>query len=150
MFFLKELPTQQMVEGYQQRYPATDLSAVGDALAMLRQASVMIRGLERYFKTHNTSQLRFLILIVIDREPESDGLTISEITDRLDVSHPVMTRTLQAMVSDELISIADHPDDRRAKLVRLSAHGKASLDALLPGYFALINEYMAASATPYG
>ena len=86
MFFLKELPTQTMIDKYAAQFAEMDREKFSDALHMLRRASLLIRKLEAYFSKHGLSQTRFLILMVLDREPETDSLTISDIVDRLDVS----------------------------------------------------------------
>ena len=139
MFFLKKLPSQQMVEGYASRYATLDSEACIFALSTMRRASLMVRRLEAYFAEHDLSQLRFLILIVIDREPKRQSLTITEIIDRLDVSKPVMTRTLARLKSDNLIAIDGGLDDGRSKSVRLTQTGRSKLEAVLPEYFSLLS-----------
>ncbi|MFZ6744500.1 MarR family winged helix-turn-helix transcriptional regulator [Undibacterium sp. JH2W] len=142
MFFLKELPTRQMLETYQQRFPAMKIDTVEAALHMLRQASLLMRELDAYFASHDLSQLRFLILIVLDREVERKGLMPSEVAARLDVSRPVMTRTLQTLATDGLLEFMDGDTDARVKLLRLTAQGKASLYKVLPCYYAQIENFM--------
>jgi DNA-binding MarR family transcriptional regulator len=145
MFFLKELPTRQMLEGYRKRFPEMNVPAIEEALLMMRRASVLVRRLERYFDVHGLSLLRFLILIVIDREPEREGLSFGEITERVDVSKPVMTRTLKTLEQDGLISIASQNEDKRVKRVCLTKKGATMLEGVLPGYFSLIDEFMTPS-----
>lgn len=142
MFFLKELPSRDMLRAYQARFPEMNAKSVGEALHMLRRASILIRKLDAYFARHGLSQLRFLILIVIDREPERKGLTSTAILKRLDVSKPVLSRTLQALEADGLIKTAPHGEDKRSRLVRLTAEGQERLYALLPSYYQLIEDFM--------
>lgn len=142
MFFLKELPTQQMVEGYIKKFSVTDPGVIQDALTMMRNASLLLRHLESYFADHDISQLRFLVMIVIDREPSRDSLLASEIAERIDVSRPVMTRTLKRMEEDGLITIQSKPDDGRAKCVTLSQNGRQFLQKILPGYYLAIVSFM--------
>ncbi|MAB10201.1 MarR family transcriptional regulator [Hyphomonas sp.] len=141
MFFLKELPSRQTLERYSVRYPDLDVGNLEDALIMMRRASVLVRELEKYFDARGLSLLRFLILIVLDREPESDMLSFGEITERVDVSKPVMTRTLKALEEDGLIAV-EGGDDKRVKHVRLTEPGKEILQQTLPGYYTLINAFM--------
>lgn len=143
MFFLKELPTRAMLEAYNERFPAMNVSAVESALRLLRQASLLLRELDAYFVTHDLSQLRFLVLVVLDRESDRDGLMASEIAARLDVSRPVATRTLQTLASAGLLQVDTHVDDGRAKQVRLTSAGRRKLGALLPGYYRVIEVFMA-------
>lgn len=147
MFFLKELPTRRMLQGYAARYPEMDADAVDDALRLLRRASLLMRELEAYFAAQGTSQTRFLTLIVIDREPEEAALLPSEIANRLDVSRPVVTDTIKALERAGLLRSVRSAEDGRAKRVSLTPEGGAALDRLLPGYFLLISDFMAKGAS---
>ncbi|MDO9425917.1 MAG: MarR family transcriptional regulator [Methylobacterium sp.] len=153
MFFLKDLPTRQMLQSYGERYPGMDAEAVAGALRLLRRGSLLMRALEAYFTAHALSQTRFLVLIVIDREPGQGGagqggtgqggLLASEIADRLDISRPVVTDTVRALVRAGLLGSAPVPGDGRAKRITVTPAGSAVLADLLPGYFALIADFMA-------
>ncbi|MCW8128037.1 MarR family transcriptional regulator [Microbulbifer halophilus] len=144
MFFLKELPSREMMERYGSRYPEMNVNAVSDALVMMRRASLLIRELEAYFARFDLSLLRFLILIIIDREPGKEALTMGEIKERVDVSKPVMTRTIKTLDSDGLVAVSHRGADRRSKLVLLTESGRRTLDKVLPGYFELIGNFMGA------
>jgi DNA-binding MarR family transcriptional regulator len=143
MFFLKELPTREILEAYGARYPEMDVPTVEAALTMLRSASVLLRRLEGYFAEHGLSQTRFLILILVDREPEKPGLTATELVKRLDVSRPVVSGTIKSLEREGLLAAVEHPADARSRLFRLSPEGRRRLDALLPGYYRIIQEHMA-------
>ena len=139
MFFLKDLPSRRMVDGYADQFPGVDVDRVLDALLLMRRASLLIRELEAYFAQRDLSQLRFLMLIIIDREPEQDCLAASEIAERLDVSRPVVTRTLQSLEKAGLIAISENAKDARSRNVTLTVAGKGKLDEVLPGYFAILH-----------
>ncbi len=139
MFFLKDLPTREMVNRYARRYSAP-AEEVLSALTLMREASLRLRRLEAYFAEHGFSQLRFLILIVIDREPERNGLSLSELVERLDVSKPVLTRTVKGLHEEGLIAVCDTEADRRRKILTLTSNGGERLAALLPGYFRILTE----------
>ncbi len=147
MFFLKELPTRQMLQSYGDRFPEMDVGTVDAALRLLRRASLLMRELEAYFAARGTSQTRFLAMMMIDREPDQAGLLPSEIADRLDVSRPVVTDTIKALERAGLLASSRAAEDGRAKRVRLTPEGRAMLADLLPGYYALIAEFMARDAT---
>lgn len=142
MFFLKELPARQMLQGYEIRYPDMNAAAVGDALRLLRRASLLMRELEVFFAAKGLSQTRFLVMVVIDREPEQGGLLPSEVAARLDVSRPVATETIKALVRDGLLTSVRMAEDGRVRRVSLTPHGSEALANLLPGYFALIADFM--------
>lgn len=138
MFFLKDMPTRQMVDGYTAQYAGGKTSDILGALTLMRRASLLVRELEKYFASHDLSQLRFLVLIVIDRELERDWLSMSELATRLDVSKPVITRTVSTLAEAGLVNILEDETDRRARQLRLSTQGKAKLEHLMPGYFKLL------------
>ncbi len=142
VFFLKKLPSKQMIEGYAARYEGVDPDRVADVLSSMRDASLLVRRLEMYFAQFDLSQLRFLAMIVIDREVERESLSVSEIADRLDVSRPVVTRTLQSLDTAGLVSTGQNKDDGRSKHVWLTPAGDTVLKNILPGYFAILNEGM--------
>ena len=143
MFFLKDLPTQQMLQSYGARFSEMDADAVDAALRLLKRASLLMRELEAYFAARGTSQTQFLTLMVIDREPEQVGLLPSEIANRLDVSRPVVTDTIKALERAGWLDTNRAAEDGRAKRVSLTIEGRAGLADLLPGYFALIAHFMA-------
>lgn len=143
MFFLKELPTREILERYHKRFPNMKVDMVENALLLMRQASVLLRKLDEYFSKHDFSQLRFLIIVVIDRE-QGDQLTASDILKKLDVSKPVMTRTLKTLEATGMITLSEHENDKRAKLIELTAKGKDKLQSILPGYYETIEDFMTA------
>lgn len=128
-----------MVQGYADRFDGVDPDKVLGTLRMMRAGSLLIRELEAYFALKDLSQLRFLTMILIDREPGRDDLRASEIADRLDVSRPVVTRTLQGLEKAGLVALSDDPDDARSRKVALTAAGQDKLSAVLPGYFAILH-----------
>lgn len=141
MFFLKNLPTRQILEAYAKRFPNMNVEWVETALSTLRSASLLLRRLEAYFAEHGLSQTRFLILILIDRESEKTGLTATEIVEQLDISKPVVSTTLKSLVREGLIESFPNEKDARSRLFGLSQQGKNKIDALMPGYYELLHEY---------
>ena len=105
----------------------------------------MLRELEGYFARHGLSQTRFLILILLDRDPRVQGLSATEIAGKLDISKPIVSNTLKALAREGLLDITENAEDRRARWVTLTSQGRKRLRALLPGYFTLIQDFMAAA-----
>lgn len=143
VFFLKDLPSRRMIEGYGDRFSPGSEASIEQALIMMRNASVLVRRIDLYFAANGLSQLRFLIMIVIDREIDRDWLTQAEIAEKLDVSKPVMTRTVQTLLKAGLLSVEADKEDRRIKRLSLTSDGQALLFDLLPGYFDTITSFMA-------
>ena len=142
MFFLKELPTKAMIDKYTGHLSNHEKDSIAEALKTMRKASLLVRNIETYFSAHDLSQLRFLILIVIDREANRDSLYAHEIASRLDVSRPVLTRTLKKLVEDGLLTSSHDEEDKRSKKIALTEKGASCLSEVLPGYFSEIIKLM--------
>lgn len=131
-----------MIDGYVSATGVGSGEAVAQALSMMRKASQLVRLLDAYFGTHGLSQLKFLILVVIDREPETESLRQSDISQRLDVSKPVLHRTVASLLETGLLIRTDDEMDSRAHRLSLTDAGKNTLTKILPGYFEVITEFM--------
>ncbi|GIT90476.1 hypothetical protein JANAI62_00420 [Jannaschia pagri] len=134
MFFLKDLPTREMIEGLAGRFAGADADAMLDELRLLRRASLRLRLVENYLTAQGLSQTQFLVLTVILREPDRDSLTSVEIAERLDVSRPVLSKTLATMERKGLIARQPHGQDKRCVLIAPTEAGTQTYLALLPGY----------------
>lgn len=149
MFFLRDLPSKQMVKGYAAHYAPDAEEPIKDALIMMRRASILVRELNNYFSENELSQLKFLILIVIDRESDRDYLSYTQLSHRLDVSKPVVTRTVGSLLKSGWLEEKIDPDDARSKQLKLTAKAKTKLNLLLPGYFKILVKHMRVSPSSF-
>tara|TARA_Y100000052_G_scaffold21389_1_gene21586 strand:- start:56643 stop:57080 length:438 start_codon:yes stop_codon:yes gene_type:complete len=138
VFFLKALPTEAMISRHNEDLGPYTGAEILSVLTDLRRASVRIRSVDAYFASHGLSFLKFMILIVIDREDDRDWLQYSEIADRIDVSKPVLTRTISALVDDNYLDVFGAPADKRIKRYRLTPSGQSKLQGLMAGYFSVL------------
>lgn len=146
MFFLRKLPTSEMTERYAQRYSGMDPATLVEALELMRKASLLLRELEHLFSAADLSQTRFLILMLLDREPDTQrlaGLRHADLSEELDVSKPVISKALKSLESAGLVTIGASPDDGRAKKISITRYGREKLNQLLPSYYSTINTFMA-------
>lgn len=142
MFFLKELPSEKILERYASRFPEMDIDKTREALHMMRNASLLIRDLENYFRGYNFSMTRFLILIVLDREQEAETFTISDLVSRLDISKPVITTTAKRLSQDKMIRFDKNDSDARFKKIQITKKGRDFILTIMPGYYKIINKHM--------
>lgn len=142
MFFLKELPREKILERYASRFPEMDIDKTREALHMMRNASLLIRDLENYFRGYNFSMTRFLILIVLDREQEAETFTISDLVSRLDISKPVITTTAKRLSQDKMIRFDKNDSDARFKKIQITKKGRDFILTIMPGYYKIINKHM--------
>ncbi|MCA1944160.1 MAG: MarR family transcriptional regulator [Desulfovibrio sp.] len=74
--------------------------------------------------------------------PNVTGLTATELAAHLDVSKPVVSNTVQALLREGLLEATPHERDQRSRRIRLSSVGLARLNALLSGYYDVLQEHM--------
>ena len=138
MFFLKALPTDTMIARFADQYAPGKTGEIGETLKLLRDASRLIRQLDAFFARHDLSQLKFLILMVIDREPAREALRFSDIAARIDVSRPVLSRTVNAMLESGLLGETPDDKDARVRHLAIAPAGQTVFNSLLPEYFAIL------------
>ncbi|MEP3476952.1 MAG: MarR family transcriptional regulator [Hyphomicrobiales bacterium] len=131
-----------MVEEYVSKTGVSNSETIAGALSMMREASQLIRLVDAYFSSHNLSQLKFLILVVIDREPDIESLRQSEINRRLDVSKPVLNRSVSSLLETGLLKRIEDKEDFRAYKLALTEKGKSTLKMIMPEYFKIISKFM--------
>jgi DNA-binding MarR family transcriptional regulator len=142
MYFLKQLPSRAILERYKSHFPEMDIKKTEQALHLLRKASLLIRELEQYFATHNLSQTRFYILIILDRDSSYKNFCLMDFVKRMDVSKPVITKTLKSLQQQKLVQVVSSQTDARFKTVTITTTGRDALYSVLPGYYTIINKHI--------
>lgn len=56
---------------------------------------------------------------------EKESTTIAELSDSLKLDKSTLSRTVESLASQRLIQKREHPDDRRFKILRLTAKGES-------------------------
>jgi len=84
-------------------------------------ARLFAQGLRDEIAPLGLAPAQFMTLLELWRE---DGLTQKELVERLDVEQATMANTVARMERDGLIERKSHPEDRRARLVHLTAKSK--------------------------
>ena len=91
-------------------------AAFGSAVRGLRAR------LDRILQSHGLRLGQYQVLKVLW---DDDGLTPRELSARLDVEMPTVTRTVQRMVRDGLVERHAHTTDARSVRIQLTALGSA-------------------------
>lgn len=141
-FFLRDLPTENMLRALARRYPALDPSAIQTCAFLLRTGSDLLSVFEKILAGHGLSQAGFLTLIVLNRDP-GEEVTPSALAHKLGVTRATVTGLLDTLAKAGLIERVRHRADRRSVLVRLTGAGRRRLDRMLPGYYRQITRIMA-------
>ncbi len=141
MFFVRELPSDQLINEFARSYPQIDPSALKVCGRLLRLATDMIAALERYLRPYDLSQGRFYTLLTLFRTPKTP-LSPSQLAELIGVTRATLTGLINSLERDGLVIRKASADDRRKVLVHLTADGIAKLEAIIPEYYQCIRELM--------
>lgn len=106
-----------------------DILARDAFLALNRAHEALQVGGTELFKAHGLTQVQFNVLRIL-RGGDSKGLSCQTIGDRLITRVPDMTRILDRMERDGLVTRERSSEDRRIVLVQISASGLRQVNDL--------------------
>lgn len=90
---------------------------------------------------YGLSQGRFLILIVMNRQPDQET-NPSILAKKIGVTRATMTGLIDGLEKEGLIRRAVHKNDRRKQSLRLTEKGRHVLENLLPDYWSRLYNLM--------
>lgn len=141
MLELRDLPDREILKRFAERYPEADVERVLLFLNLLRLASDLSAGLDRFLARHGLLQGRWWVLVLLMREPDGRS-TASKLAGQAGVSRATMSGLLDSLERDGLVQRGGDPADKRRKSVRLTEAGQARLDGLMPEYYRRLNRIM--------
>jgi DNA-binding MarR family transcriptional regulator len=141
MLLLRDLPKYETLLAYSKRYRTVNPTSVEAFLNLLRVASDVLDATEEYFGEHGTSQGRFTVLCLLNRNPDVP-LCPANLADRAGVTRATMTGLLQGLESEGLLKRTSSTDDKRMFFVELTAKGRRYLDNILPDWFRRVDDLM--------
>jgi MarR family transcriptional repressor of emrRAB len=141
MLLLKDIPKYETLLAYSKRYPNVNPDSLEVYINLLRVASDMLEGLERYYSLHGTSQGRFTVLALLNREPDKP-LCPADLADRSGVTRATMTGLLQGLEGEGLVKRTASIEDKRMSYVALTTKGRKYLDGILPDLFGRLGKLM--------
>lgn len=86
------------------------------------------RAIDQALAENGLSQATALPLLVLSRL--GDDLRQGTIADELGLEGPSLVRIVEMLVAEGLVTRREDPADRRAKLLRLTSHGKAQVEKI--------------------
>ena len=98
--------------------------------------NLIINEIGSYLSRFHLSPSKFNILIVIKHQGKTEGISQVEISKKLIVSAPNMTRLLDKLEKEKLIEKFSQEGDRRVKLIKITEKGSKLLNDVWPGYTA--------------
>jgi DNA-binding MarR family transcriptional regulator len=142
MLQLRDLPSQETLQKFAQRYPQADISAVSAFLHLLRVATDLSIALDACLSRHGLLQGRWWVLILLMREQNLTS-TPSSLANKAGVTRATMTGLIDGLQRDGLVERVLDSSDRRSVSIRLTSAGQIKLDQVMPDYYARLRECMA-------
>jgi DNA-binding MarR family transcriptional regulator len=125
----RELPAETTGLGHEARAVSTDHAALKLWLRMLSCTTQIETEIRRRLRRNfGVTLARFDYMAQLHRRPE--GLKMSELSSRLMVTGGNVTGLTDELQRDGLVVRASHETDRRAWIVRLTAKGRRSFEAM--------------------
>ena len=95
-----------------------------------------------YLSHFHLSPAKFNVLMVIKHQGDKEGISQVDISKKLIVSAPNMTRLLDKLEKEKLIEKLSQQGDRRVKLIKVTEKASKLLDDVWPGYTAKLKSLM--------
>ena len=143
MFFLRDLPKYEAIRQRAAKYPELDARGLEAFLVLLRVASDVLDGLEAFLAKQGTSQGKFTVLMLLNRDPDA-GISPSDLADRSGVTRATITGLLDGLGREKLVVREGDTGDRRKAVVRLTPRGRKMLEGMLPAYYRQVADLMGA------
>lgn len=94
--------------------------------------------IENYLQTYNLTAGKLNVLVAIRHQGGEDGISQVEISKHLIVSPANMTKLLDKLQNEGLVTRGAQEGDRRVNIIRVTAKGAKLLDQLWPGYLKVL------------
>ncbi len=136
---LQELPRYECLLDAAEKYPTLNPSSAEAFLNLLRTSDLVFAAESVHLAKYGITQGRFTVLMLLSRMCE-ESLSPAELADKSGVTRATMSGLLDTMERDGLVTRSISPTDRRAVEVLLTVAGHDLVEAVLPGYFARVEE----------
>ncbi len=102
-------------------------------LSIVYTGTLIARAAFRYFQGHKLTDAQFNVLVQL-KYTDGNALSQAELSRRLVVNKADMTGIVDRLERTGLAERCAHPNDRRVKMVRMTAEGVRAVNVLEPGY----------------
>lgn len=149
LLMLKDLPRYECLLECAKRFPDMDPDAASVFMHLLRTADELYEVKADFVRSHNISNGRFTVLILLSAGSMDGGTegpaprSPADLADMAGVTRATMTGLIDTLEKDGLVRREADPGDRRAMLVHLTDAGLAFAQEILPGYFRRVTAIMA-------
>ncbi len=135
------IPSWEELEHHKKIVPEIKPAAV-IAMLEVKQAGedVQSRILDVLQQKYHLSEGKFCCLIVLHQNPQ--GITPSEIAQKIGVTKATVSNMLMRMERDGDICVKQAADDARRKLICLTEKGRNFMDKILPEHYLRVTKLM--------
>lgn len=141
MLLLQDLPDEQILQKFADRYPAANTEQVMQFLSLLRISADLALMLDRFLGKHDLLQGRWWVLILLMREDDYRA-SPSDLAAKAGVSRATMTGLIDGLIREKLVTRERDEVDRRQVMIELTDAGQAKLDSVMPDYYQRVNALM--------
>lgn len=120
-----------LLKAWQRERPDLDVAPMQVLSRVTRLARHLDRLRSASFSRHGLESWEFDVLAALRRAGTPYQLSPGQLIRETLVTSGTMTNRVDRLTARGLVSRANHPDDRRGVLVRLTPEGKATVDAAL-------------------
>ena len=150
LLMLKDLPRYECLLDCAKRFPMMDPDAASVFMHLLRTADELYEVKADFMRSHNISNGRFTVLMLLSAAGSMEGESKSnpprspaDLAEMAGVTRATMTGLIDTLEKDGLVWREADPNDRRAMLVHLTESGVEFSREMLPGYFRQVTAIMA-------
>ena len=120
-----------IVAAWRRERPDLDVAPMEVLSRLTRVAQQLDRQRANAFDAHGLESWEFDVLAALRRSGEPFALSPGQLVRETLVTSGTMTNRVDRLAARGLVEREEHPDDRRGVLVRLTAAGRANVDAAL-------------------
>lgn len=141
MLLPRDIPNPEQIAALEARYGCVESSACEACILLLHTANDVVNAFCTHLASHDMSQGRFIVLMMLNREPDKFVMP-THLAELCSVTKATMTGLVDGLEEEGLVERHPVPEDRRATLVGLSPKGRALVDEILPPHFQRVSALM--------
>lgn len=147
MFYMRELPSRELIDTMARDHPEIDPTAVEACYFLLRTGSDVLAAFDEGLARHHMSQSRFIVILLLNRlelkKGGPGGVSPSQLAEQAGVSRGTMTGLLDGLEREGLIERKLDNGDRRMLSIQMTEKGREVLARMCPDYYHRISGLMA-------
>jgi DNA-binding MarR family transcriptional regulator len=142
MISVRDIPSPAELERFKTLVPEIEPDTVHLAIRLVSNVTRVVERLDAYLNREGMSFGRMASLMQLARFAP-DGLTPSDLADKLGVTRATMTGLLDGLEREGFIARVPNPSDRRSHVVRVTPAGLEKMRAIIPAHMQRLSSVLA-------